>query len=43
MEIEEGVIRRGSRPRWITPSEIRKMTTIVKGDGPKKGRQPEKP
>ena len=23
--------------------EIRKMTTIVKGDGQKKGRQPEKP
>ena len=22
MEIEEGVIRRGRRPRWITPSEI---------------------
>ena len=22
MEIEEGVIRQGSRPEWITPSEI---------------------
>ena len=22
MEIEEGVIRQGRRPRWITPSEI---------------------
>ena len=22
VEIEDGVIRRGSRPRWITPSEI---------------------
>ena len=22
MEIEEGVIRRGGRPRWITPSEF---------------------
>ena len=22
MEIEEGVIRQGGRPKWITPSEI---------------------
>ena len=36
MEIEEGVIRRGRRPRWITPSEIsiilhmiRKLNSII--------------
>ena len=37
MEIEEGDIRRGRRPRWITPSEISIILHMIRKPNSKGG------
>ena len=37
MEIEEGGIRRGRRPRWITPSEISIILHMIRKPNSKGG------